>query len=57
MKNLDNFNENEPCVVMAGPGMLQSGLSKELFEKWCEDDKNGLIMTGYCVEHTLAKVW
>lgn len=42
-------------VIMASPGMLQSGLSKQLFQKWCHDEKNGVLFTGYCVENTLAK--
>lgn len=42
-------------VVMASPGMLQSGLSRQLFQKWCHDDRNGVLFTGYCVESTLAK--
>ena len=41
---------------MASPGMMQSGLSRELFEDWCTDKKNGTIIAGYCVEGTLAKV-
>lgn len=36
-------------------GMLQSGLSRELFEIWCTDKKNGVIIPGYVVEGTLAK--
>lgn len=40
---------------MATPGMLQSGLSHSLFEKWCYNHKNGLLLTGYCVENTLAR--
>jgi cleavage and polyadenylation specificity factor subunit 3 len=35
--------------------MMQSGLSRELFESWCTDPKNGVIVAGYCVEGTLAK--
>ena len=35
--------------------MMQSGLSRELFENWCQDSKNGCIVAGYCVEGTLAK--
>ena len=38
------------------PGMMQSGLSRELFESWCTDKKSGVIIAGYCVEGTLAKV-
>ncbi len=45
-----------PCVLLASPGMLQNGLSRELFELWCPDLRNGVIVTGYCVEGTLAKV-
>ena len=36
--------------------MMQSGLSRELFENWCTDAKNGCIVAGYCVEGTLAKM-
>jgi len=52
---MEEFNENEPLIIMTGPGMLQNGKSRELFEKWCEDEKNGIIFTGYSVEGTLAK--
>jgi len=31
-------------------------MSRELFEAWCTDKKNGVIIPGYCVEGTLAKV-
>lgn len=31
---------------MASPGMLQNGLSRELFEAWCTDPKNGVIIAG-----------
>lgn len=37
------------------PCDTQSGLSRELFERWCSDKKNGLIIPGYVVEGTLAK--
>jgi cleavage and polyadenylation specificity factor subunit 3 len=30
-------NDPGPLVVMAGPGMLQSGLSRDLFLKWAPD--------------------
>ena len=53
--SVDQFTDRYPCVVVASPGMLQSGISRELFEKWCADGKNGVIIPGYCVEGTLAK--
>ena len=43
-----------PCVVLAAPGMLQSGSSRELFEMWCGEKKNGVVFTGYSVPGTLA---
>jgi len=52
-ENLDD--ENQPCVMMASPGMLQNGLSRQCFEKWCCNEKNGVIITGYCIDGTLAK--
>jgi len=42
-----------PGVFVAG--MLQNGLSRELFEMWCSDSRNGVIIPGYCVEGTLAR--
>ncbi|KAG1650920.1 Cleavage and polyadenylation specificity factor subunit 3 [Nymphon striatum] len=55
LKGMDHFDDVGPCVIMASPGMMQSGLSRELFENWCTDSKNGVIIAGYCVEGTLAK--
>ncbi|KAL9643144.1 hypothetical protein ABK040_001633 [Willaertia magna] len=55
LKSIDDFQDNGACIIMASPGMLQSGLSKELFELWCSDPRNGVIIAGYCVDGTLAK--
>ncbi|XP_063386146.1 cleavage and polyadenylation specificity factor 73 [Cydia fagiglandana] len=55
LKGIDHFEDIGPCVILASPGMMQSGLSRELFESWCTDPKNGVIIAGYCVEGTLAK--
>ena len=44
-----------PLVIMASPGMLQNGPSRELFVKCANDKKNGIVFTGYSVEGTLAK--
>ena len=58
IKNLQGENQlngNQPCVVMAAPGMLQNGLSRRLFDRWCEDSNNGVVLAGYSVEGTLAK--
>ncbi|CAI5684790.1 unnamed protein product [Oreochromis niloticus] len=55
LKSMDHFDDIGPSVVMASPGMMQSGLSRELFESWCTDRRNGVIIAGYCVEGTLAK--
>jgi cleavage and polyadenylation specificity factor subunit 3 len=55
LKNLDRFDDVGPCVVLASPGMLQNGVSRELLERWAPSDKNGVIITGYSVEGTMAK--
>ena len=39
---------------MASPGFLQNGVSRHLFERWCDDARNGVIIAGYTVEGTLA---
>lgn len=55
VRGKDGFSDDGPCVFMASPGMLQNGLSRELFERWCTNKRNGLVLTGYSVDGTLAK--
>lgn len=55
LRGIESFEDRGPCVMMASPGMLQNGLSRELFERWCSNKQNGVIIAGYCVEGTLAK--
>ncbi|XP_006650916.3 cleavage and polyadenylation specificity factor subunit 3-I [Oryza brachyantha] len=55
LNSIDNFHDVGPSVVMASPGGLQSGLSRQLFDKWCTDKKNSCVIPGYVVEGTLAK--
>ena len=55
LKDIKTFDDSGPCVVLASPGMLQSGVSRQLFERWCTDEKNGVVIAGYCVAGTLAR--
>ncbi|KAA8490481.1 Cleavage and polyadenylation specificity factor subunit 3 [Porphyridium purpureum] len=55
LKSIEHFSDTGPCVVMASPGMLQSGLSRQLCERWCTDKRNGILLCGYAVDGTLAK--
>jgi cleavage and polyadenylation specificity factor subunit 3 len=55
LKNLDRFEDVGSCVMLASPGMLQSGVSRELLERWAPDPRNGVIVTGYSVEGTMGK--
>ncbi len=55
VKTIENLDESKPVVVFASPGMLQSGLSRTLFDRWCTDPKNGVVITGYCVDGTIGK--
>ncbi|KAK6934786.1 Zn-dependent metallo-hydrolase, RNA specificity domain [Dillenia turbinata] len=55
LKSIDNFDDVGPSVVMASPSGLQSGLSRQLFDKWCADKKNACVIPGYVVEGTPAK--
>merc|ERR1711920_982707 len=48
-------NSSWPCVTLASPSTMMSGTSRELFENWCENKKNGLIITDYAVQGTLAR--
>ncbi|RZC73918.1 hypothetical protein C5167_049401 [Papaver somniferum] len=55
LKSIENFQDVGPSVVMASPGGLQSGLSRQLFDLWCSDKKNSCVIPGYVVEGALAK--
>ena len=55
LKTLDRFDDVGSCVMLASPGMMQNGVSRELLERWAPSDKNGVIITGYSVEGTMAK--
>lgn len=48
--------EGPPCVVLASPAFMQAGASRELLELWAPDSKNGVIITGFSVESSLARV-
>ena len=56
LSNIERFDDSMPLVIMASPGMMQSGLSRDLFEMWCSDPRNGLMMPGYSVAGTLAHI-
>ncbi|XP_050372179.1 cleavage and polyadenylation specificity factor subunit 3-I [Argentina anserina] len=55
LKSIENFKDVGPSVVMASPGTLQSGLSRQLFDLWCSDKRNACVIPGYVIEGTLAK--
>ncbi|KAI5953688.1 YSH1 [Candida jiufengensis] len=55
IKDLSKFSDLGPSVVVATPGMLQAGISRQLLEKWAPEQKNLVILTGYSVEGTMAK--
>ena len=57
LRQVENFEDVGACVMLATPGMLQSGGSRILLEKWASDSKNGLILAGYSVEGTMASVF
>ena len=52
--NNSDFSMLGPCVVMASPGFMQSGVSRQLFEAWCDDPRHGVVIAGYTIEGTLA---
>ena len=56
LKSLERFDDVGGCVMLASPGMMQNGVSRELLERWAPDQRNGVIITGYSVEGTMAKL-
>ncbi|KAL4951227.1 Endoribonuclease ysh1 [Aspergillus filifer] len=56
LRSLERFDDVGGCVMLASPGMLQTGTSRELLERWAPNERNGVVMTGYSVEGTMAKM-
>ncbi|KAJ3264808.1 Cleavage and polyadenylation specificity factor subunit 3 [Chytriomyces hyalinus] len=54
LKSMNYFDDVGACVMMASPGMLQNGQSRELLERWCTDSRNGVLIPGYVVDGTLG---
>ena len=54
-RGLDKFEDVGGCVMLASPGMLQNGVSRSLLERWAPEAKNGVVITGYNVEGTMAR--
>ena len=50
------IGDGPPCVVLASPGFMQSGTSRQFLEMWAPDPRNGCLITGYSVEGTMARV-
>lgn len=42
------------CVIFASPGMLHVGTSLNIFLKICEDERNMVVIPGYCVKNTIG---
>ena len=55
LASIDDLDDSGPVVVLAAPGMLQSGVSRQLFDRWASSERNGVVIAGYSVEGTLAK--
>jgi hypothetical protein len=52
-KHVKNFeqhmvNSATPMVLFATPGMMNTGTSLSIFKEWCGDERNTLIIPGYC---------
>ncbi len=48
------LNYQYPVVLIASPGMLQSGFSLQAFKYWALDPKNLLLLPGYCAPDTIG---
>ncbi|KAI5077514.1 hypothetical protein GOP47_0007338 [Adiantum capillus-veneris] len=48
------LNASGPCVLFATPGMLNGGLSLEVFKLWAPFEQNMVVLPGYCVPGTVG---
>ena len=45
---------DQPMVCFASPGMLHGGYSLQIFKEWAGNEKNALIIPGYCQPGTVG---
>ena len=51
----DNLFFNNSLIDLSNFAFFhQTGVSRHLFERWCDDERNGVVLAGYTVEGTLA---
>lgn len=43
-----------PMVILSTPGMLHGGMSLNIFKEICSDEKNCVIIPGYCTSGTVG---
>jgi len=43
-----------PMILLATPGMLHAGYSLSVFQKWCSDKRNLIVLPGYCLPKTVG---
>jgi len=55
LRDPKRLDHRQPCVVMASAQFMSFGLSRDLLEEWAPDPKNGVIVTGYSIEGTMAR--
>ncbi|KAL7424153.1 endoribonuclease ysh1 [Cryptotrichosporon argae] len=55
LRDARKLDPRTPCVVMASAQFMSFGLSRQLLEEWAPDPKNGVIVTGYSIEGTMAR--
>jgi integrator complex subunit 11 len=48
------LKSDQPMVFFATPGMLHGGLSLQTFKEWAGNEKNAVIIPGYCMPGTVG---
>eukprot|EP00762_Andalucia_godoyi_P001192 ANDGO_01937.mRNA.1 Integrator complex subunit 11 homolog len=52
--DMECLDREEPCVILASPGMLHAGTSLKVFKRIATDARNLVIFPGYCVKGTVG---
>ncbi|KAL7410339.1 beta-lactamase-like protein [Mrakia frigida] len=55
LRDVQRWKDDGPCVMLASPGLMHAGPSRVLLEKWAPESKNGLILTGYSTNGSMAR--
>jgi integrator complex subunit 11 len=53
-RDWDLVTRDGPMILFATPGNMSTGVSFDVFREWCHDDRNLVVLSGFCFSNSVA---